>query len=444
VARRSARRQPAKDLSKLKSTAEPVPRTAPRLLLAVVMLGLAITAWMRLGGEWRRGQPLRRHLYAGVEFARRGMGAQAESEWKAALRLDPNYTNAYRLLAEYYLSARHWQKARDALQRLRKLAPQDEHLACRLAACALNMGDEVSAYQEAETEIHQHDPNCVAALATSAVLLSRMGEKPRAVTYYRRLGRLQPDDPVLQYLLAEVLSDTFAYREARPVLEHVIKLDPNQADAYALLGRGWIDDTSAPDHVQRAEQAFRKALELNPLNSEARLAYGRLLLRASRPREAIVQLEEATRLMPNATEAAYDLTRAYDLAGQPAQAAAARRRFLGLRQIASRVQALEKRASVSPTNFDYPYELGTLELGRGNYRRAYVWLNKALVLRPADRRVASALDDLSRRSTGPSRMAAVQERITGASMQPAGQANGAGEASPQTPPSHLPAPTPGR
>ena len=116
---------------------------------------------------------------------------------------------------------------------------------------------------------------------------------------------------------------------------------------------------------------------LNPLNSEARLAYGHLLLRENRPRDAIVQLEEATRLMPNATAAAYDLTRAYDLAGQPAQAAAARRRFLGLRQVASRVQALEKRASVSPTNFDYPYELGTLELGRGNYRRAYVWLNKA-------------------------------------------------------------------
>src|SRR5207244_832095 len=133
----------------------------------------------------------------------------------------------------------------------------------------------------------------------------------------------------------------------------------------------------------------------NPLNSEARLAYGRLLLRANRPREAVVQLEEATRLMPNAVEAAYDLTRAYDLAGETTQAAAARRRFLGLRQISSRVQALEKRASVSPANFDYAYELGTRELGRRNYRRAYVWLNKARVLRPADGRVSSALDELS-------------------------------------------------
>jgi tetratricopeptide (TPR) repeat protein len=408
----------------------------------VVLLALAFVAWTRLGREWRQGQPLRHHLYAGEEFARQGMGAQAEAEWKDALRLDPHYTNAWRLLAEYYLSARHWQKAREALLKVREQAPQDDHIACRLAACALNLGDEVTAYREAETEI-KRDPNCVAALATSAVLLSRMGEKPRAVTYYRKLSQLQPDDPVLQYLYAESLSDTFAFREARPVLEHVIKLDPNHADAYALLGRGWIDDASVPDHAQRAEKAFQKSLELNPLNAEARLAYGQLLLRQNRPREAVVQLEEATRLMPNAVEAAYDLTRAYDRAGQAAQATAARRRFLGLRQVASRVQALEKRAAVTPANFDYPMELGTLELGRGNYRRAYVWLNKARALRPDDRRVAVALDDLSRRTADPSRMAAVQERIAGVTMQPAG-AGQSGAPSSSLPASGSPAPVAGR
>ena len=77
-------------------------------------------------------------------------------------------------------------------------------------------------------------------------------------------------------MLAEALDDTFAYREARPVLEHVIRLDPTHSDAYAQLGIGWVDDASAPDHLQRAEQALRKSLELNPLNAEARLALGRL------------------------------------------------------------------------------------------------------------------------------------------------------------------------
>ena len=101
---------------------------------------------------------------------------------------------------------------------------------------------------------------------------------------------------------------------------------------------------------------------------------------------------------------------------------------------------------MSPTVFAFPYELGTLELGRGNYRRAYVWLNKALALRPADRRVAAALDDLSRRTADPSRMAAVQERIAGASMQPsgAGPANGASGAAEQPPAPGAPSPTPGR
>src|SRR5437764_1231356 len=85
-------------------------------------------------------------------------------------------------------------------------------------------------------------------------------------------------------------------RGARPVLERVIRLDPNNADAYAELGIGWLDDASAPDHRQRAERALHKALELNPLNAQARLALGKLYVRENRARPAITQLEEAARL----------------------------------------------------------------------------------------------------------------------------------------------------
>jgi cytochrome c-type biogenesis protein CcmH/NrfG len=213
-------------------------------------------------------------------------------------------------------------------------------------------------------------------------------------------------------MLAEALSDTYNYREAREVLERVIGLDPGHVEAHSLLGIGWIDDSSAPDHLQRAEQALRKSLELNPLNPEARLAMGRLHLKQNRPREAILQLEEAARLMPQNTRPPFELARAHDLTGDKTRAAAHRRRFLELRQLASEVGALEKRASVDPTNFDHWYRLGTLELRRADYRRAWVWLQKARVLRPDDRRVAAALQELSRRTSTPAQMAAVQDRLT--------------------------------
>jgi len=206
------------------------------------------------------------------------------------------------------------------------------------------------------------------------------------------------------------------------VLEHVIRLVPNHSDAYAQLGIGWIDDASSPDHLRRAEQALRKALELNPLNVEARFQLGRLYRLRNQPREAIPQLEEAVRLMPQSSSAPFELAKAYDLTGQAAKAAAMNQRFLSLRDLSNQVSMLQKRASLSPTVFDYPYRLGTIELRRGNYLRSFIWLRKALALRPHDRRVTAALYQLSRVTAGPSRMAALQDRIVRAAASGQGAA----------------------
>jgi tetratricopeptide (TPR) repeat protein len=394
---------------------------AAGFLLAILLIAIALAAWVRIGGVWLRGRPVRQHLSAGIQFANQGLGPQAEDEWKAALRLDPRCADACRLLAEYYLSAHAWQKALAALDRLRELAPKEDHLDCRLAACFLNLGDEVSAFRYSEAEL-KRDPNCTPALATSSILLNDMGEKPRAVAYLRRLGHLEPDDAALQFLLGETLNDTYAYREARPVLEHVLRLDPSNSEAYAQLGIGWMDDAAAPDHFQRAEQALRKSLELNPLNGEARLALGRLYLQERQPRAALPQLEEAVRIMPQSSRAAFELAQACDQTGRQAEAARMRQRFLTFRETSDRVSTLQKLQSLNPAVFDYPLELGTTELRRGNYRRAFIWLHKAQSLRPGDPRVAAALQQLSRATSEPSRMAAVQDQIArgaaGAASQP--------------------------
>lgn len=383
-----------------------------RLAAVIMLLGLAVVAWVRVSDYWGRGRPVRQHLRAGMEYARQALGPQAEAEWKEVLRLDPKNTDACLLLAEYYFSAHQWYRALTAYQRLRVLSPREEHLNCKLASCYLNLGDEVSAYRFSEAEI-KRDPDCVSGLAISAILLIRMGEKSRAAGYLRHVTSLEPEDPVLLYMLGEALSDTYNYREARPVLEQVTRLDPRNADAYALLGSDWVNDASAPDHLQRAERALRQALELNPLHAEARLALGRLYLLQNQPRAAVTELEEAIRLMPQSSQAPFELARAYEQAGQPKQATLMRQRFLTLRQLSSEVSALQKRSALNPTVFDYPYRLGLIETRRGNYRRAFIWLNKARSLRPADPRVASALADLSRMTAGPSRMAAVQDRIAG-------------------------------
>jgi tetratricopeptide (TPR) repeat protein len=277
----------------------------------------------------------------------------------------------------------------------------------------LSAHDEVGAYREAEAELRRA-PECVPALAIAAVMLSQAGEEQRRLAYLRRLGRLRPEDPDLQFMLADALTDSYLYAEARPVLERVLRLEPEHPEALTLLGAGWLNETSAPDHLRRAESYLTRALALNPLNGRARLTLGRVYLERGQPGAAIVQLEEAARLTPNSYRVPFELARAYDTARRPQDAAAARRRFAVLRQLASQETMLQKRCATHPDSFDDHYRLGMLQLRKGDFAKAYFYLTKARDLRPDHPQLRAALRSLSDQTGLPSRLAAVQARTTGA------------------------------
>lgn len=103
------------------------------------------------------------------------------------------------------------------------------------------------------------------------------------------------------YLRANGLARTYdAMPEARKLYEQCIELDPDFAPAWARLGRchrviGKYIEPS-PDSDERAEQAFAKAIALNPKLSLAHKFYANLEADTGRASEGIVRLlNEATR-----------------------------------------------------------------------------------------------------------------------------------------------------
>src|SRR5207249_1716772 len=103
-----------------------------------------------------------------------------------------------------------------------------------------------------------------------------------------------------------------------------------------------------------------------PLNGRARLALGRVYRERGKPGAAILELEEAARLLPLSFQVPFELAQAYDAAHRPDAATAARRRFLALRQLASAEGRLEKRCSTNPNSFDDHYRMGLLQLHKGD------------------------------------------------------------------------------
>jgi serine/threonine protein kinase/tetratricopeptide (TPR) repeat protein len=112
-----------------------------------------------------------------------------------------------------------------------------------------------------------------------------------------------PHDPRAYelYLRANGLGRTYEkLREARALYEQCLELDPLFAPAWAHLGRchrviGKYIDVS-PDSDSRAEDAFVRAIALNPRLSLAHKFYANLEADTGRAREAVVRLlTEATR-----------------------------------------------------------------------------------------------------------------------------------------------------
>jgi len=126
----------------------------------------------------------------------------------------------------------------------------------------------------------------------------------RATEYFEEAIRTDPDYAQAYAGLASAymyqyfdggLSREDALRQARPMAERAIQLDPTLAEGYVALGaiNTWDRQPVA------AESNFETAIALNPGLTWARLAYGGYLYHlAGRYDDAIIQLEEAARLSP--------------------------------------------------------------------------------------------------------------------------------------------------
>jgi TolB-like protein/Tfp pilus assembly protein PilF len=124
--------------------------------------------------------------------------------------------------------------------------------------------------------------------------LARIGFTPSPEAY----------DLLLRSTVAITVGSRKAYEDAMAALERAVVLEPRYADAWAALGavRHSISDSGVdPDErwLVRAEEAARRALEIDPDHAVAHFTLGALELVRGRKREAYRALAQAYRRRPN-------------------------------------------------------------------------------------------------------------------------------------------------
>jgi tetratricopeptide (TPR) repeat protein len=188
--------------------------------------------------------------------ARSGAPARAETTVRGLLERRPDHVPALLFLGRLLYETDRPQRAREVLERARKLAPREQEPYLLLAEMSLESG---------------HPDDAVRTVQALADL-------NRDTTGLRRLGM--------------ALLDRGEPETARALLERTVQIDPGDAEAQGALGEA----LEALGRPADAEAAYGRALERDPDSREVLLRAGRLALRSGSEARARAYLDRLASL----------------------------------------------------------------------------------------------------------------------------------------------------
>lgn len=259
----------------------------------------------------------------------------ALSEVEGALEADSADTEAYLLKAEILRESTDTTMAPDEYVERHRRAREAEEQALSID------GDLRRRVQTRRNEVYSREQEQGELAYNQANKTEKSGLYRRSIAFFGAAAIAQTDSarPLLNEAFARLhLGER---EEALPVLEqYVDRADPPSKRGYKLLGELYLgsQDRKAvdlldkatrhhPDDqelqalrltaynragvVDRALQAYREQIKMNPDNATYRYNYGALLLEAERYTQAIAQLDSAVALRPSHVGSQYNLGSAY-------------------------------------------------------------------------------------------------------------------------------------
>ncbi len=104
---------------------------------------------------------------------------------------------------------------------------------------------------------------------TAEIFDLRLGERPEAQKYYRRLFDARPDDRATTQLYEAALERWGAWAELRELIDEQAGRAPDPTARVALLRRSAKLDEEKLDDANRAVGTLREALEVDPTDRKA-------------------------------------------------------------------------------------------------------------------------------------------------------------------------------
>src|SRR5437879_2645744 len=191
----------------------------------------------------------RAHFNYGTALQQVGRLDEAETEYNAALRVDPNYVKV--------------------------------HVNLALVLMSKSKLDEAKKYYERAVQL---DPSAGEVRSGYAYLLERLGRPDEARAEYENAIRLSPKSARLFYTYAAFLDKKGELDAAIAQYQRAVQVDPNLADAHSELATALFTKGDLP----RAEAHYLEAARLDPKRADIHSNFGSLLLREGKPSQAFL------------------------------------------------------------------------------------------------------------------------------------------------------------
>lgn len=240
---------------------------------------------------------------------------QAIDAYKKAYALDPKSPVIGERLAEMYWKAQRVHEAVTEAQELLKREPNDLPTRRLLGRIYLrSLGDLSSSAQsdmaeraiEQYREVYRLDPTDSESALWLARLYRLRNEHDKAEDVLRSLLKQDPENEAAVEQLTQLLLDEGKSADAVSLLEGITSRTPSPA-LLDLLG----DAYSQTHELEKAEAAYRKAVELDPSELSHERGLGQTLLAEEKYSDALVVYQKLADLMPDDSDVYLRLAQIY-------------------------------------------------------------------------------------------------------------------------------------
>ena len=366
-------------------------------------MALALLLAALLGGFWawrQANRPGLLHAQQGAADAAAGQFPQAEQEWLAGVRDDPESPECYVHLGDLYVQQKRFRDAVRNYAAASRLSPQDGTIFFRLRFVNQAVGDTVGA-RAAAKRAAELLPNDADAVGQYGLLESKNNNSAAALSALRHAHALRPDDTdfLHELVLREMIADNFAGAEA--LLGPWLQAHPSDSWACHLMGVVYEKKMPTPDVLRTALGYEERARAGRPDDLRVYVTLGALYLASHRTSDALRAYQAGQRLEPTSGLMLHGLVTCYSQLGKPQLAARAAATLQATTALVNRIAHLQDALKLNPHDVTGGLELARLEEQDENPKGAQGYYLQLLRAVPGDPRLRPALAAFYRRQGQP-------------------------------------------